>query len=62
VAVEWDDVERAASNMFNIWTSGGDLAFAKEAWDHLTTAGLTEGYGIVATAETYMRLIALRLF
>jgi hypothetical protein len=61
VAVEWEDIEGAAAKMFNVWTSGGDLAFAKEAWSHLAAAGLTEDYSLVARTETYLRLIAVRL-
>lgn len=59
--VEWDEIEKAASGMFNIWTSGGDLVFAKECWGHLTTAGLTGDNGVVARTETCLRLVALRL-
>lgn len=61
MAVEWDEIEKAASKMFNIWTSGGDLAFAKECWGHLTAAGLTDDDTIVVRTETYLRLVALRL-
>jgi hypothetical protein len=49
------DGRLALSGMFNIWTCGGDLAFAKEAWGHLTAAGLTEDYSIVAATETYTK-------
>lgn len=55
----WEDIERAAAKMFNVWTSGGDLAFAKEAWGHLEAAGLTDDDGVAAATETYLRLIAL---
>src|SRR5271169_1724014 len=38
MAVEWDEIKKAASGMFNVWTSGGDLAFAKECWGHRAVA------------------------
>ncbi len=59
--VEWEEIEKAAAGMFNIWTSGGDLAFAKECWRHLTVAALTEDDSVVSRTETYLRLVALRL-
>jgi hypothetical protein len=61
MAVEWDEIEKAASGMFNVWTSGGDLAFAKECWGHLSAAGLADDDNIVFRTEAYLRLIALRV-
>jgi hypothetical protein len=61
MAVEWDDIQSAASRMFNIWTSGGDLIFAKECWSHLAEAGMIEDDGVVVLTNTYLRLVALRL-
>jgi hypothetical protein len=45
--------------MFNVWTSDGDLDFAKEAWGHLEKAGLTDDSGVAGRTETILRLIAL---
>lgn len=37
----WDDIEPAARDAFDIWTSGSDFEWAKEAWGLLTKAGLS---------------------
>ena len=60
MALAWSDVETRASRIFNIWTGGGDLAFAREAWGDLTAAGLAEDEGPVARTRSLLRLLALR--
>ncbi len=44
-----------------VWTSGGDLSFAKECWSHLAAAGLTSDDSILDLTRTHLRLLALRL-
>jgi hypothetical protein len=60
MALEWSDIETAASRIFNIWNSGGDLAFAREAWTHLAAARLADDEGPVARTQSLLRLLALR--
>ena len=40
--IEWDEIETAATKMFNVWIDGDELKWAKEAWKRLAKAGLTE--------------------
>lgn len=61
MAVEWDEISDAASGIFNIWTSGGDLGFAKESWSHLVAGGLTSDDCVYELTRILLRLIALRL-
>lgn len=61
MAVEWDEISDAASGIFNIWTSGGDLDFAKESWSHLAAGELTSDDCVYDLTRTLLRLIALRL-
>ena len=39
----WEEVELAASRMFNVWAFGSELKFAEEAWGHFHAAGLVGG-------------------
>lgn len=57
--VGWDEIESAAAGMFDIWTSGGDLAFAREAWEHLRAAGLADDDTPALATQARLRLIAL---
>lgn len=59
MAVEWEDIQGAATRMFSVWTSGGDLSFAKEAWGHLAEAGLTEDESPASETQSLLRLVAL---
>lgn len=61
MAVEWNEISDAASGIFNVWTSGGDLDFAKESWSHLAAGGLTSDDCVYDSTRTLLRLIALRL-
>jgi hypothetical protein len=56
----WIDIEPRASTMFNIWNSGGDLDFAKEAWGHLISAGLAGESGPADETRSLLRLLVLR--
>jgi hypothetical protein len=57
--VTWDDVKVPASKIFDIWSSGGDLEWAQEAWAHLTAAGLTSIYSHVDRTNVNLRLMML---
>jgi len=60
LAVEWEEIEKAAAQIFNIWESGGDVIFANECWSHLAEAGLTGDDTTVTRTETLLRLVVLR--
>jgi len=38
---EWGDVEEITTELFNVWGDGGDLEWAKTAWQTLAQAGMT---------------------
>jgi hypothetical protein len=57
--VTWDDVKVPASKIFDIWTSGGDLEWAEEAWAHFTAGGLTSINSHVDRTCVNLRLMTL---
>ena len=57
--VKWDEIETAATKMFNVWIDGAALKWAKEAWKHLAKAGLTEATTILEITATKLRLVTL---
>ena len=59
MTVGWDDIEAAAKQLFNVWTNGGDLDWAKEAWGHLSNAGLTNAFSFVDRTLVNLRLVTL---
>ncbi|MCI4677734.1 hypothetical protein K9U39_14270 [Rhodoblastus acidophilus] len=58
--MDWDEIEPQAARIFNIWTSEGDLHFAKETWGHLASAGLADDDGPVVYTLSLLRLLVLR--
>jgi hypothetical protein len=57
--IEWDEVEGAATKMFNVWVDGTELKWAEEAWGHLTAAGLTGATTILDITAAKLRLVTL---
>jgi hypothetical protein len=58
-SLEWADIEPAASKMFNVWADGAELAWAQEAWQYLSAAGLTVASTAVEHSTASLRLVAL---
>ncbi|TMA93749.1 MAG: hypothetical protein E6J74_17190 [Deltaproteobacteria bacterium] len=52
--LDWKEIENAAFRMFNVWVSGCELLWAKEAWGHLRAAGL-------ASRQTFLDETAAKL-
>ena len=59
--LEWEEVERAATKMFNVWVDGTELEWAKEAWSHCTAAGLVGARTILDITAANLRLVTLAL-
>lgn len=59
MTVTWDEIEEVAKPMFNTWTSGGDLAWGKEAWSHLVKAGLAQEVSFIGRTLVCLRLLTL---
>jgi hypothetical protein len=57
--IEWGEVEGAAKNMFRVWVDGRELEWAKEAWCHLTAAGLVGATTILDITAAKLRLVTL---
>lgn len=57
--IQWEEVETAASKMFSVWSGGGELAWAKECWGHLSQADLTGNSTVMETTASYLCLVAL---
>jgi hypothetical protein len=56
---EWEDIEELASELFSMWAGGGDLAWAKTAWQALTQVGMTDHTSEAERTICMVRLIAL---
>ena len=59
--IKWEDVESVATKMFNVWVDGTELEWAKEAWSHLTEAGLVGTTTILDMTAANLRLVTLAL-
>jgi hypothetical protein len=57
--LSWEDIEELARRMFNVWESGGDLAWAKEVWGYLSKAGLTDEFNFIDKTRVCLRLLIL---
>jgi hypothetical protein len=55
----WEDVEDAAGCIFNVWQDGGELAWARECWQHFRDAGLTSNDTLLEETKSRLRLLAL---
>lgn len=54
-----DDLEEAASEIFNIWSGGSEIEWASHMWGLLRRAGLTVWGDEVERALVFCRLVAL---
>ena len=59
--IKWEEVESAAPKMFSVWVDGTELEWAKEAWSHLTAAGLVGATTILDITTANLRLVTLAL-
>jgi len=59
--IKWEDVESVATKMFNVWVDGTESEWAKEAWSHLTEAGLVGTTTILDMTAANLRLVTLAL-
>lgn len=57
--VAWEEVEDAATEIFNVWYIGSELAWAKEAWEHFSKAGLNQASSVLDRTKVNLRLLAL---
>jgi len=55
----WAEVAPTATKMFNVWTDGGELVWAKEAWGHLYVAGLAGQSSVLESTASRLRLVTL---
>jgi hypothetical protein len=57
--LKWEEIEEIAGQLFHIWVDGGDLAWAKSAWQALSQAGMTAYTTEAERTTCVVRLIAL---
>ena len=57
--MEWKDIEDIANQLFHVWDGGGDLTWAKSAWEALSQAGMTSYTSEAERTICVVRLIAL---
>ena len=57
----WEDMQKSAAQMFNIWVGGSELEWAKECWEHFAREGLLDNEGVVANTASIIRLVTLAL-
>lgn len=60
--VEWAEVEPMVSEAFKIWSYGDEDVWARLAWDHLATAGLTSRVTEEKRTMTMVRFLVLASF
>jgi len=70
-SLEWETIEPAVELAFNVWEGFPERAWAKQAWRHLTTAGLTlyssksernlAAVRFISLAELYLDFCAVAL-
>jgi hypothetical protein len=58
----WSELEHVAEEAFRVWTTGGDLAWARYAWDVLTRAGLANFRTEQDRCKVAIRFLALAGF
>ncbi len=57
--LEWSEVEDVAQTAFRIWVDGSELAWARQAWEALVAAGLTDYTNDRDRARVAVRFFAL---
>ena len=57
--IPWEDVEVAASKMFNVWLGDGEIKWVEECWQHFGEANLTDNSPALARTATFLRLLTL---
>jgi hypothetical protein len=55
----WEDVESIANEAFSIWSGSPELGWARQAWAHLSRAGLTEADAILQRVQAQVRFLVL---
>lgn len=57
--IRWADLEPIAAEAFRIWTGSPELRWAKQAWSHLTRAGLAKNREPLDGLRAYIRFLVL---
>lgn len=57
----WEDMQKSAAQMFNIWVGGSELEWARECWEHFAKGGLLDNESTVANTASVLRLVTLAL-
>ncbi len=57
--VRWEDISRDAKSLFNVWTDGRELDWAKKSWEALCKHHLTSYTNEIERTRVMVRLLAL---
>jgi hypothetical protein len=57
--VRWEDISRDAKPLFDVWTDGRELDWAKKSWEALCKHRLTSYTNEIERARVMIRLLAL---
>jgi hypothetical protein len=60
--LRWSTIAEDAKELFDVWVNQPELAWAKKAWEHIETAGLTVHINDVERTLVLIRLVALAAF
>jgi hypothetical protein len=57
--IQWEDISKAASNMFRCWYGDGEIRWVKECWGHFQEAGLAGNATSLEGTASLLRLVCL---
>jgi hypothetical protein len=57
--MDWEQIQPIAAKIFRVWSSGGDLDWAEQAWDILFKSGLTDYEDKLERTQVIIRFLAL---
>jgi hypothetical protein len=60
--MDWEQIKPIAMNVFRVWSDGGDLAWAEQAWNILSESGLTDYDDELERTQVIIRFLALTDF
>jgi hypothetical protein len=57
--VSWEEIENVLGRMFRVWSSGGEVQWAKECWRYFEKEGLTSAASAIEGTRSRLRLLTL---
>ncbi len=60
--LRWSNIADEAEKLFHVWSSDAEQDWARKAWEHIETAGLTRYTNDVERTRVLIRMVALAAF